>query len=119
MLKALRTAMPSAELSAAVPMRVFQQATSDSSSSLVDVDMKPYVEYFDRIHLMAYDLWNGPDTSGSNAALRLPQETSPANINVDQQTGSDGVAAWNAAGFPMSKLVYGRPFSACHRPLRC
>jgi GH18 family chitinase len=107
MLKALRTAMPLAELSAAVPMFHFLEAKTANSSSLSYVDMHPYVEYFDRVYLMAYDLWNGPDTAGSNGALDPDEGINPDNINQDQQFGSQGVQAWNEAGFPLSKLVYG------------
>ncbi|KAK5231688.1 hypothetical protein LTR72_000872 [Exophiala xenobiotica] len=110
MLKALRTAMPLAELSAAVPMFQFLEAKTANSSSLSYVDMHPYVEYFDRVYLMAYDLWNGPDTAGSNGALDPDEGINPDNINQDQQFGSQGVQAWNEAGFPLSKLVYGVPF---------
>ncbi|KIW55440.1 hypothetical protein, variant [Exophiala xenobiotica] len=110
MLKALRTAMPSAELSAAVPMFLFLETKTANSSSLTEVDMHPYVEYFDRVYLMAYDLWNGPNTAGSNGALGPDEETDPDNINEDQQFGSEGVQTWSNAGFPLSKLVYGVPF---------
>lgn len=107
MLKALRTAMPSAELSAAVPMFLFLETKTGNSSSLTEVDMHPYVDYFDRVYLMAYDLWNDPNTAGSNGALGPDDETDPDNINEDQQFGSEGVQTWNNAGFPLSKLVYG------------
>jgi chitinase len=71
-----------------------------------EVDMTPYVPYFDRIYLMAYDLWTPDDVAGSNGALEAPPKPRPQK---DQQFGSDGVAAWTKY-FPREKLVLGVPF---------
>ncbi|KAK5056237.1 hypothetical protein LTR84_012790 [Exophiala bonariae] len=111
MLKALRAALPVAELSAAVSMNLFRKAKSPTDGTLENVDMTPFIPLFDRIYLMSYDLWNPPDddTAGSNAALEYHGE-SPSDIPDGQDFGADGVQAWHDAGFPMSKLVYGVPF---------
>lgn len=110
MLKALRAALPSAQLSAAVSMNLFLKAKSPTDGQLVDVDMTPFIPLFDRIYLMAYDLWNaeeGKETAGSNAALQ-PDGKAPSEIVPSgQDFGAAGVKAWHDAGFPMSKLVYG------------
>lgn len=95
--------MPSTELSAAVPMYVFKKPDG-TDGTLVPVDMHPFVPLFDRLYLMAYDLWNGDDTAGSNAAL-----VRNGDVPQDQRFGDDGVKTWHDAGFPMSKLVYGTP----------
>lgn len=108
MLKALRAALPSAELSAAVPMNVFLKATSPTDAALEDVDMHPFVSLFDRIYLMSYDLWHGNTTAGSNGALKPDGESPPEDVVQNQGFGAQGTQAWHNAGFPMSKLVYGK-----------
>lgn len=104
MLKALRAALPLAELSAAVGMNLFRKARSPTDDTLENVDMHPFVPLFDRIYLMTYDLWYGEETAGSNGALK-PDGKYP--VVEDQGFGAQGVQAWHDAGFPMSKLVYG------------
>ncbi|KPI40698.1 Endochitinase [Cyphellophora attinorum] len=102
-LKALRAAVGAdIEISAAVPMYTFTAGKSREE----EVDMTPYVPYFDRIYLMAYDLWSTNTVAGSNAALERLQSP-PAHKG--QKFGSDGVAAWSKY-FPPEKLVLGVPF---------
>jgi len=99
----------------------------DSTDFTFAADLREYEPYFTAIHLMCYDLWNGPNTAGSNSALpasagiagtvdlegadmNTPGDEPFANGNKDQSTGQGGVDAWFGAGIPINKLVYGVPF---------
>ena len=126
LLKALRAAMPSLQITAAVPIDVFA-TTGDTTLGNATVNMRQFVPYFDRINLMLYDLWNGGETTaGANAPLgRVEPNTSPdesdftqedtgddypyvnAGKNPDQDYGISGVQNWKDAGFPIEKLIYG------------
>ncbi|KAK4943655.1 hypothetical protein LTR10_016752 [Elasticomyces elasticus] len=108
LLEALKSAMPDGELTAAVHMELFL-VQNNSTNELEYVDMTPYIPYFTRLYLMAYDLWNlqdeGKVTAGSNGAFK------PNPGNADQQYGYDGIMAWHQnGGFPMEKLSLGIPF---------
>ena len=112
LLKALKTAMPDAELTAAVHMELFLGGDGE------EVDMTPYIPYFTRVYLMAYDLWNlagdGEDTAGSNGAFKPV----PGEENDDQQYGYDGIMKWHQqGGFPMEKLSLGK-IRPAHAPKR-
>ncbi|KAF9160214.1 hypothetical protein DFQ27_001677 [Actinomortierella ambigua] len=105
LLKELRTALntefPNSHklLTAAVRIQPFDGPNGAPLASVAD-----FVQYFDFIMIMAYDLMGGwSATTGPNAPL-------VAHPHGDSVSYTSGMNAWLSAGWPKNKLIMGTPF---------
>lgn len=102
MLQELKTALPNVSLSAATPVKPWNDATGSPSTNLTS-----FAQVLDYIEIMNYDVYG--DTFSKVVGPNSPLEDSCAPGADQTGSATSAVQLWTAAGFSAKQIVLGVP----------
>jgi len=102
MLQELKQQLPNVSLSAAVPVKPWNDASGTSST-----DLTSFAQVLDYIEIMNYDVFG--DTFSKVVGPNSPLNDSCAPAAQQTGSASSAVKLWTAAGFSAKQLVLGVP----------
>ncbi|KAG1815160.1 glycoside hydrolase family 18 protein [Suillus subaureus] len=101
-LQELKTALPNITLSAATPVKPWNDATGNPST-----DLSSYAQALDYIEIMNYDVYG--DTFSKVVGPNSPLDDSCAPTADQAGSATSAVKLWTAAGFSAKQIVLGVP----------
>lgn len=102
MLQELKTALPSVSLSAATPVKPWNDATGNPST-----DLTSFTKVLDYVEIMNYDVYG--DTFSKVVGPNSPLDDSCAAAADQTGSATSAVKLWTAAGFSAKQIVLGVP----------
>ncbi|KIK41695.1 glycoside hydrolase family 18 protein [Suillus luteus UH-Slu-Lm8-n1] len=102
MLQELKTALPTVSLSAATPVKPWNDASGNPST-----DLTSFAKVLDYVEIMNYDVYG--DTFSKVVGPNSPLDDSCAAAADQTGSATSAVKSWTAAGFSAKQIVLGVP----------